>query len=120
VSGPASAKSPVQKTLGVLEGVEHRANGTWALCPAHDDHDPSLNIKEGDDGRALLHCFAGCDQGEVLGALEKRGLKSGELFESRNDNLVPLNGHSWGPKRARKSLGELVTSGPLKMRPGPW
>jgi putative DNA primase/helicase len=43
-----------------LEGVERR-NGYWmALCPAHNDHNPSLSIKEGDDGKPLLYCHAGC------------------------------------------------------------
>jgi len=30
-----------------------------ALCPAHDDRNPSLSIQLADD-RILIHCFAGC------------------------------------------------------------
>ena len=40
-----------------------------ALCPAHDDHQPSLSVGRGDDGRALLHCHAGCEYEDVLAAL---------------------------------------------------
>src|SRR5438309_1969081 len=53
-----------------------RVGDTWmARCPAHDDHDPSLAIKDGDKG-VVLHCHAGCNQDAVLAALpvEKRDL----------------------------------------------
>jgi len=30
-----------------------------ALCPAHDDREPSLSVSEADDRRVLLHCHAG-------------------------------------------------------------
>jgi len=57
----------------------HRTgNGKWvARCPAHADSSPSLSIREGRDGRVLLHCFAGCDVEDVLNAL---GLAMGHLF----------------------------------------
>ena len=40
-----------------------------ARCPAHDDRTPSLSIRETDDGRVLIHCFAGCEVEDVLAAL---------------------------------------------------
>jgi len=48
-----------------------------AACPAHDDKVPSLSISEGEDGKTLLHCQAGCDTAAVLKAL---GLKASDLF----------------------------------------
>jgi hypothetical protein len=48
-----------------------------ANCPAHADRSPSLSIREGDDGRVLLHCFAGCGLDEVLATL---GLFRRDLF----------------------------------------
>ena len=53
-----------------------RWNGSYgsAKCPAHDDHDPSLSVSEGQDGKLLVHCFADCDQNTVWGALVDRGL----------------------------------------------
>ena len=43
-------------------------------CPAHGDVKPSLNVKEGDGGKVLVKCFAGCTQEAVIGALQERGL----------------------------------------------
>jgi hypothetical protein len=72
---------PVEKVLDRLEGVIE-SNGSWkALCPAHADHEPSLSISEGDDGRALLKCFAGCTNPEVVAALD---FDMSDLFVQRN------------------------------------
>nr|WP_281722278.1 toprim domain-containing protein [Nitrosomonas nitrosa] len=52
-----------------------KAGGGWmARCPAHDDREPSLSIRDADDGKVLVRCHAGCDQGRVLAALHSRGL----------------------------------------------
>jgi hypothetical protein len=56
-----------------------------ALCPSHDDRDPSLSVREGDDGRCLLWCFAGCETPSVIEAL---GLEWSDLFE--HDDVVDL------------------------------
>jgi hypothetical protein len=72
---------PVEKLLDKLAGTRE-FNGSWkALCPAHEDREPSLSVTEGDDGRALLKCFAGCDTENIVAAL---GLEMKDLFESRN------------------------------------
>jgi putative DNA primase/helicase len=43
-----------------------RAGSSWlAPCPAHDDRTPSLALRDGDAGRVLVHCYAGCD-GEAV------------------------------------------------------
>src|ERR1017187_7728423 len=44
-----------------------------ALCPGHDDHNPSLSI-ENKNGKVLFKCFSGCSQESVLTALKERGL----------------------------------------------
>jgi hypothetical protein len=36
------------------------------MCPAHDDRAPSLSISEGDDGRTLLKCHAGCSTADIV------------------------------------------------------
>lgn len=56
-----------------LRGVR----GKTALCPAHNDHINSLSFDQGDDGKILLHCHAGCTTEEIVSAL---GLKIKDLF----------------------------------------
>lgn len=51
-----------------------RSGSAWmAKCPAHDDTNPSLSIRD-EDGKVLLHCHAGCRQADVIAALKARGL----------------------------------------------
>jgi AAA domain/Toprim domain/FaeA-like protein len=55
----------------LLGRLDARKSGTgWtARCPAHDDSSPSLSIGQGEDGRILMHCHAGCGIDEVLAAV---------------------------------------------------
>lgn len=69
--------SPIDMALARLDGVTHAGKSYKALCPAHGDKTPSLSVKEGDDGRVLLHCFAGCGVGEIVAAM---GLRMADLF----------------------------------------
>lgn len=70
--------TPAQKLLDRLQKAKSTGKGRYmACCPAHDDRSPSLSIKECDDGRLLVHCFAGCPTGDVLEAL---GLSLTDLF----------------------------------------
>jgi putative DNA primase/helicase len=59
----------------IAHALEARRSGSsWmARCPAHDDRNPSLSIREG-DGKVLLHCHAGCTQRDVIAALKAKGL----------------------------------------------
>ncbi len=69
---------PVTCLLSRLERVRSAGGrGFVAKCPAHVDQVPSLSISEGRDGRALVHCFAGCDASDVVAAL---GLGLRDLF----------------------------------------
>jgi hypothetical protein len=72
-----TATSPLHALLAKLNGVRPLGDGYQARCPAHGDNDPSLSLNEGDDGRALLHCHAGCTAEEIVGAL---GLTLADLF----------------------------------------
>jgi DNA repair protein RadA/Sms len=59
----------LQDVLERLQGVRQLADGSWlALCPAHDDKEPSLHISlKGET--ILLHCFAGCSLDAICCAL---------------------------------------------------
>src|SRR3954467_5514172 len=52
--------------------------GRVRQCPAHHDNTPSLSIKEGEDGRALVYCHAGGSARAVMNALQ---LPMARLFE---------------------------------------
>lgn len=53
--------SRIQEVLTHLRGVKQNGKGWKALCPAHSDSNPSLDIDLGRDGRKiLLKCRAGC------------------------------------------------------------
>jgi DNA primase len=57
----------------VLSG--RRSGTSWmARCPAHNDREPSLSIRQAEDGTVLVRCHAGCEQARVIAALRSRGL----------------------------------------------
>jgi len=73
--------SQVDNLLQHLDKVRRTAPATWsARCPGHDDRGPSLAIRELDDGRVLLRCFAGCQTDDVLDAV---GLTFSDLYPPR-------------------------------------
>jgi putative DNA primase/helicase len=77
---PTSASKPVAMVLARLENVAKISAGWVARCPAHNDSVNSLSVGEGDDGRALLHCHAGCSFEDVVAAL---GITVRSLFTKR-------------------------------------
>ena len=68
---------PIDRVLERLESLKTHNGYYKALCPAHDDGEPSLSVSEGEDARVLLKCFAGCSFGAVVEAL---GLDERDLF----------------------------------------
>jgi len=72
--------------LSRLHGVKKNGNGWTALCPAHDDHTPSLSVSEGDDGCVLLCCHAKCTFEQITAALN---LKAGDLMPSKKEASTP-------------------------------
>lgn len=59
--------------------IERGTAKAQAQCPAHDDRNPSLEVKPRSDGKGVtVHCYAGCDYRDVLAAA---GLTIGDLFD---------------------------------------
>lgn len=71
--------------VAALAGRWHGGYGI-ARCPAHDDRSPSLAVRDGEDGRLLVRCHAGCHQAAVIAALRGRGLWPGR----GPDPFVPI------------------------------
>jgi putative DNA primase/helicase len=107
-------KTPVEKVLEVVDRYEQRHNGVWCICPAHDDHDPSLHVVEGEDGQALVICRAGCNQERVLDALEERDVARHELFAGGDPVSHIRNGHSNSAEKARIGRERLAASWSIK------
>jgi hypothetical protein len=61
----------IVKALG---GKMRTRSAGLACCPAHEDRSPSLSIADGEDGKILIRCFAGCEQVAVVAALRRLGL----------------------------------------------
>ena len=59
----------------MVRALEARRSGSaWmAKCPAHEDRNPSLGIRQEGD-KVLVKCYAGCAQRDVIEALKARGL----------------------------------------------
>ena len=68
----------IDTLLTRLESVRSTTKNQWkAKCPAHVDKNPSLSVREVEDGRILIHCFAGCGVHNILASvnLEMRDLQ---------------------------------------------
>ena len=84
----------IETLLSHFDGVRETGYGKYvARCSAHDDRNPSLAISEGDNGRLLLHCWAGCETEAVLSAV---GLTFSDVMPERIGS-----DHSYKPMRKR-------------------
>lgn len=74
-----------EQILSRLDRVKEasRPGEWWASCPCSDhgkgrgDRSPSLHITEGDEGKILMRCAAGCSNEDVLNSI---GLGMADLF----------------------------------------
>jgi len=63
------------ETIARHLGGATKAGDNWSCrCPAHEDKRASLSIKDGPDGKLLVHCHAGCAQDDVINSLKLAGL----------------------------------------------
>lgn len=73
----------IDEFLSRLSGVRQVGPDRWvSQCPSHEDRSPSLSIRVVDDGRILVHDFAGCDVNDVCGSI---GLRVADLMPPRLD-----------------------------------
>jgi putative DNA primase/helicase len=76
--------------IGIALKGRRNGNGWLVCCPCPNhgkgrgDRSPSLSVKDGDDDRLLLQCFAGCDFLDILGELKHRGLVEDSGVRIRN------------------------------------
>jgi putative DNA primase/helicase len=86
---------PTELILSKLPQAKRCGKGWIARCPAHDDRRASLSIGIGDDGRALIHCHAGCTPEAVASVL---GLALADLMPADGGRI----GRSANPRPIQK------------------
>lgn len=94
--------NPIDKVLQALD--QHgkqpfkRGKGWRALCPAHDDHHPSLDITETPTGKVLLKCWShDCNVKQITAAI---GLSVGDLF------CTPSSSQGHSKKQTRRTRSQ--------------
>ena len=105
-----------QNLLSRLHKVKKTGPDRWlACCPAHEDRTPSMAIRELDDGRILIHDFAGCSVEAILDAV---GLSFDDLFPERlmdhgKSLSRPFNAHDVLEALSMESMIVSVTTSKL-------
>lgn len=98
--------TPITRFMKALENngckPTKTQKGWMALCPAHDDRNPSLSLDEGDDYRVLAKCHAGCSINSICQAL---GMELSELMPIASNKVGPAKQAKTpsGPKTAKKN-----------------
>lgn len=84
--------SAYDRVLDALEDhvkVWRRGDQARAQCPVHGSRGLTLSVRRL-DGRAMIHCFAACEDVAILDAI---GLRVGDLFDEpkgKVEEYVPL------------------------------
>src|SRR3712207_2705711 len=78
-----------EDVLDRLNVASRNGDKAMCFCPAHDDrNNPSLSLKA-ENGRLLLHCFAGCRPEDIASEI---GLEMKDLFvEGGGGSSIPPN-----------------------------
>jgi len=102
--------TPTEKVLARLPDARKSSKGWSACCPAHEDRTPSLSISEGDDGRVLLHCHAGCSAESVC---DKAGLSIRDLMPERpvtpgRQHAKGFDSHEAGVQYLQRKVGPIA------------
>ncbi len=77
----------LDEVVAWFDNPRRTGSGTMVRCPAHEDKRQSLHISQGDDGRVLLKCHAGCDTADVLARV---GKTLADLFPAREREPATL------------------------------
>jgi hypothetical protein len=96
----------VGEVLSRLSKVKQTGPSRWICsCPSHPDRSPSLSIRQADD-RVLLHCFSGCDTGDILAAI---GMSFADVMPERVGHYRPRIRPAFPPDDVLEILGHDVT-----------
>ena len=100
MASSALTSEPVARVLSCVPDAKRDGIGWRARCPAHGGKSAtSLSIAQGEDGRVLLKCHAGCSHRAILDAL---GLDERAMF--------PATDRAAAPPLPRHTLREFATA----------
>ena len=68
-----------ENVLDRLNVASRNGEKAMCFCPAHDDRSNSSLSLKAENGRLLLHCFAGCRPEDIVSEL---GLQMKDLFSA--------------------------------------
>ena len=97
--------NPIDRLLAKLPEAKQSGKKWLSRCPAHDDNNPSLSIAEGSDGRALVHCFAGCNVEAICTAV---GLSVRDLMPTSESQPEPRSCSNG--KKGKGTGGKIVAT----------
>lgn len=109
--------SALHEVLAKVGPVRKNGDNFMARCPAAthggEDRNPSLSIKEGDDGQVLFKCFAGCAFADIVTGLEMAakdmmGDTPSEEFQSRSNVEWTPHGDATAVYDYRDEAGQLL------------
>jgi hypothetical protein len=75
----------VTTILHKFKNIKRTGDNWTVMCPAHDDKHNSLSVGEGNGGRILLYCHAGCTLEEICRAA---GVELKDLMPNSHHNEV--------------------------------
>lgn len=73
------------KVIAAMESlgpITRRRGEVIGVCPAHEDHHPSLRVREGRDGHVLFHCDP-CGPGKFAEIIDGLGLTPDDVLPER-------------------------------------
>jgi putative DNA primase/helicase len=78
------------ESIAIALGGRKAGRGWSARCPAHDDRNPSLSLRDSATGGVLVKCFAGCPKNEIIASLKALGLwVGGTSWRTSTKRLKP-------------------------------
>lgn len=99
--------------IASILGKRERSGKDWKCrCPAHEDKNPSLSLRDGDDGKLVAHCYAGCSWEQIAKELEKQGINynRGRSYQRK---VIPFRSSD---KNRILEVGEKIRNLPIVAR----
>jgi putative DNA primase/helicase len=82
------------ESIATALGGRKAGRGWSARCPAHDDRNPSLSLRDSVNGGVWVRCFTGCPRDEVVASLKAMGLWTQGTSQKTSRTLVRQTSNS--------------------------